>query len=145
MSIEEYFVNINNKKIEMETAYKNYIEHIQLKCSVSGIDFSKEIVSGSRKIIGLDSMIQDDEEYADEYKLKHQEYKQERERCLSDIKKLKEPLYRLIIEYSYINQETIKDLCLTLKNYHNKEYSVEYITKEKSKAKKKFEEVINHP
>lgn len=144
MEIEEYFKSLEDKKTEMETAYKNYIEHIHLKCDISGISYKEIMVKGSMIPKGLDSKIEDDEFFANEYRDKYNEFKTEREKCLIDINKLKSKLHRLIIEYSFINKESIKELCLSLKKYHRMDYVESTLLKEKSKAKKEFKNIIKY-
>ena len=144
MEIEEYFKNLEDSKMSMETAYKNYIEHIQLKCEISGISYKEIMVHGTIIPKGLDSKLEDDEEYAEEYKKRYIDYKIERENCLKDINKLESRLHRLIIEYTYINKETTKELCNSLRIYHKLEYVENTIEKEKSKARKEFKKLIEY-
>lgn len=144
MEIEEYFKNLEDSKMSMETAYKNYIEHIQLKCEISGISYKEIMVQGTIIPKGLDSKLEDDEEYAEEYKKRYIDYKIERENCLKDINKLESRLHRLIIEYTYINKETTKELCNSLRIYHKLEYVENTIEKEKSKARKEFKKLIEY-
>lgn len=144
MEIEKYFKNLEDSKISMETAYKNYIEHIQLRCDISGISYKEIMVKSTIVPKGLDSKLIDDEDFAEEYKKKYIDYKMERENCLKDINKLESRLHRLIIEYTYINKESTKELCNTLRTYHKLDYMENTIEKQKTIAKKLFEKIIEY-
>lgn len=143
MSIEEYFKNLHDKKEAMNSAYKDYIDSVHLYSELTGISYKEIMVSSSKKVTGLDNKLIDCDLKNEIYLNKREEYELEREKCLSAVKSLSKPLHRLIIQYGYMNEESNKDITISLKRYHKYEYSEGYIRNQKIEAKKEFEKLIN--
>lgn len=139
--VEEYFEDYTNKYYEMKKALKRYIEAKEDYCHLTGINYD-DMPKGKQKPLGLDDLLSNIEQLSNEYIARSKELEEAEEKCRRDINKLKNPIHRAIIEYAYLNFENNKDIAESLKEYHNKSYSLGYIKILKSRAVSKFAELI---
>lgn len=139
--VEEYFKECTNKYHEMQKALKRYVNAKDDFYHLTSINID-DMPKGNQKPRGLDDLLGNIEELNNEYLKRKEEYEVEKQKCKKDIDRLDNPIYRAIIEYSYINFETNKMIAESLKEYHNKDYSTGYIKLLKSKAIAKFKKII---
>ena len=141
--VEEYFEDYTNKYYEMKKALKRYIEAKEDYYHLTGINLD-DMPKGNQKPLGLDDLLGNIEQLNNEYIARSKELEEAEEKCRRDISKLKNPIYRAIIEYAYLNFESNKEISDSLTEYHNKNYSLGYIKILKSRAVNKFNELITN-
>lgn len=141
--IEEYFEDYTNKYYEMKKALKRYIEAKEDYYHLTGINID-DMPKGNQRPLDLGDLLVNIEQLCSEYKARDKELKEVMDKCERDIGKLKNPIHRAIIEYAYLNFESNKEIAESLKEYHNKNYSLGYIKILKSRAVNKFEELITN-
>ena len=125
----------------MKKALKRYLDATQDFYTLTGIKLD-DMPKTKGKALGLDDLLANIEQLNLEYIARNKEYQEERNKCKKDIDKLENPIYRTIIEYTYLNFENNKEIAKSLKEYHNKDYTLGYLRILKSKAISKFEKMI---
>ena len=95
------------------------------------------------RVLGLDDLMIQIEELHNDYIEKYENCEIERKKCLEDINKLENKISRVIIECTYLNFESDKEILFSLKEFFNKEYSLSHIKRLKKKAIKEFIEIID--
>lgn len=139
--IEKYFEDYTNKYYEMKKALKRYIEAKEDYYHLTGISID-DMPKGNKKPLGFDDLLGNIEKLNDEYIARNKELEEAEEKCKQDIRKLKNPIHRAIIEYAYLNFESNKDIAKSLNEYHNKNYTLGYVKVLKLKAVSNFNELI---
>lgn len=141
--VEEYFEDYTNRYYEMKKALKRYIEAKEDYYHLTGINLD-DMPKGNQKPLGLDDLLGNIEQLNNEYIARKKELEEAEEKCRRNINKLKNPIYRAIMEYAYLRFESNKDIAESLNEYHNKNYSLGYIKILKSRATSKFIELITN-
>lgn len=139
--IEKYFEDYKNKYHEMKRALKTYIDAKSDFYTLTGINYDT-MPKGNKKPIGLDDLLVNLEKLSNYYLKLQKEYEEIKERCKRDIDKLENPISRAIMEYAYLNFETNKKISCSLKEFHDRDYTVGYIKTLKAKAKEEFKDII---
>lgn len=143
MTIKEFFEYIKDNKRDMGKALRKYVEATENFYTITGIKYT-DMPKSKGKALGFDDLMANIEELFHEYLTLREQHKEIYEFYLSYINKLSNKTHRLIIEYSYINEDDDKQLAITLKEYHNLDYTNDYVRRLKSKAKKEFELLIDN-
>ena len=138
--IEKYFKEYTDKYHAMQKALKLYANAKEDFYHLTGVNIDD--MPKGKVALGFDDLLGNIEELNNEYIRRKEEYEEEKARCKKDIEELDNPIYRAIIEYAYINFESNKQIMESLKEYHNKDYSLGYIKILKSRAIKKFKKLI---
>ena len=141
MRIREFFRYITEKKEEVEKTLKRYVESAEDFYTITGVQYS-EMPKVKGKALGFDDLMANIEEFYNTYIALKKEYDDMYIDYLKYINKLKDKRYRLIIEYSFINGEDDKQVCESLREYHNYDYSNNYVRQLKIKAINEFELVL---
>jgi hypothetical protein len=143
--VKNYFMNVVIAKVDTQRAFKKYKEASEDFSNITGIDYSKSKISGT-KTIGFADLIGNIEELYNNYLKEKAKFNLEYDKCMVGINQLNNQLYKLIIEYTYIDREidqkSDKETLKVLNDYHNIDISYAYFRKVKSKAKKEFENII---
>lgn len=142
MSINDFFEPINDKKTKMEKALKKYVEATEDFYTITGVKYT-DMPKSKGKVLGFDDLMANIEELFNDYLELRNQHKILYDFYISYINKLNNKTYRLIIEYSYINNEDDKQITNSLKEYHKLDYTNSHIRKLKSKASKEFNKLIN--
>ena len=125
----------------MKKALKRYIDAKTDFYHLTGVKLD-DMPKGNGKALGLDDLLINIEQLSNDYISKNKDYEEAKAKCKKDIDKLENPIYRVIIEYAYLNFEDNKTISNSLKEYHNKDYTLGYIKILKSRAASKLEEII---
>lgn len=139
--IEEYFKNYTNQYHEMKKALKRYVDAKTDFYHLTGIKYD-DMPKAKGKVLGLDDLMINVEQLNNDYLIEYKKYEEEKEKCKKDINKLEHPIHKAIIEYAYLNFEDNKTMAYSLKEYHNKNYSLGYVKILKTRAVAKFEKII---
>ena len=139
--IEKYFKDYTDKYHEMKKALKEYIDAKQNFYTLTGINYD-DMPKAQSKNLGIDDLMVRVETLMERYIEKCNEYELAKEKCKKDIERLDNPIHKAIIEYAYLNFEDNKKLANSLKEYHNKDYSLGYIPILKLRVIEKFEKMI---
>ena len=142
MTIEEYFKEVKDKRVEMERALKRYVEATEEFYTITSVKYT-DMPKAKGKVLGFDDMMVHIEDLYEFYLEQKKLYDVEYQKCMKDINKLEEALHKLIIEYAYINLEKDKQIINSLKKYHNIEISYSHLRNSKSKAKNSFTNIIS--
>lgn len=142
MTIERFFKKIQDKKTDMQKALKRYVEAVEDFYTITGVKYT-DMPKAKGEALGFDELMINIEDLFDKYVELRNEYKDLYNGCMVHINKLENRTYRLIIEYAYINEEDDKRLLVSLKDYHDIEYSDSHLRKLKSKAVKEFRKIID--
>ena len=142
MTIEEYFKAVTDKRVEMERALKRYVEATEEFYTITSVKYT-DMPKAKGKVLGFDDLMIRIEEIYEFYLEQKRLYDIEYQKCMNDINKLDESIYKLIIEYAFINLEKDKQIIDSLKKYHNIEMSYSYLRNSKSKAKNSFINLIS--
>lgn len=145
--IEKYFKKIVDYKYNMQKAFKRYIEAQDDFYIITGIKYTT-MPKSEGKPLGFDDLMVHIEDLYNEYIKCKNKYDKEYKIIIKDINKLDNQLYRLIIEYTYIDRkidkkpdkETLKEL----QDYHKIDISYPYFRKIKSNAKSDFLNIISN-
>lgn len=139
--IDNYFMEYEKKYHNMKKALKQFIDAKSDFYSLSCVKYD-DMPKAQGKRLGFDDLMSNIEELCNKYlELKH-EYFLEKDKCQKLINKMENPIYKVIIEYSFIDFENDKKLGASLKEYHNLDYSYSHLRKLKSNAIKEFEKLI---
>lgn len=144
MDIVQYFGTYNSLVENMQIALKLWVDAKEDFYYITGIqidDMPKAKAEAKRR--GLDSLMENIETLGEKYINLKLSCEDERKRCKRDIDKLESKLYRLIIEYAFLDMDKDKKILNTLKTYHNMDISYGYFRNSKSKAIKEFETLIS--
>ena len=140
-AIENYFSEYSYTYDKAKRALKNYLDAKEDFYNLTGTKYDDMPKAQSKKL-GLDDLLIHIEELHTTWLMLDKKCKEEKAKCLIDIDKLENKIYRLLIEYAYLNFESDKKILKSLKEIHNLDYSYSYIRKIKSKAKKEFKQII---
>lgn len=139
--IDTYFMDYERKYHNMKKALKRFIDAKSDFYSLSGVKYD-DMPKAHGKSLGFDDLMVNIEELCNKYLDSKHEYLLEKDKCQMVINKLENPVYKVIIEYAYIDFENDKKLAASLKEFHNLDYSYSHLRKLKSQAIKEFEKVI---
>lgn len=139
--IEKYFSEYTRLYHDMKKALKRYVDAQSDFYTLTGIRYD-DMPKAKGKSLGFDDLMIKIEELYNVYLELYENSEKEREKCLNDINKLSNPIHRVIIEYAYLNFESNKEIALSLQEYHNKSYSLSYISEIKTTAIREFEKII---
>lgn len=142
MTIEKYFKEVNDKRVEMERALKRYVEATEEFYTITSVKYT-DMPKAKGKVLGFDDLMIRIEEIYEFYLEQKKLYEIEYQKCMNDINKIEESIYKLIIEYAFINLEKDKQIIDSLKKYHNIEISYSHLRNSKSKAKNSFCSIIS--
>ena len=142
MTIEKYFKEVNDKRVEMERALKRYVEATEEFYTITSVKYT-DMPKVKGKALGFDDLMINIEELYEFYLERKKLYDIEYQKCMNDINKLAESIHKLIIEYAYINLERDKQIIDSLRKYHNIEISYSHLRNSKSKAKNSFINIIS--
>ena len=142
MTIEEYFEEYETKYHEMKKALKRYIDAKSDFYHLTGIKYN-DMPKANGKSLGLDDLISKIDELNCTYISLVKECEEERKKCQLDIDKIKNHVYRLILEYAFLDLDKDKKIIRSLKEFHNIDYSCSHFRKLKSDAIKEFEVIIH--
>ena len=140
--IEKYFKDYTDKYHDMKKALKRYIDAKQDFYSLTGVKID-DMPKGNGKAMGFDDLLINIEHLNNDYIIKYKKYEEERTRCKQDIDKLDDPISKAIIEYAYLDFEDNKAMSISLKEYHNKDYSLGYIKRLKLRAIEQFTRIVS--
>ena len=141
MTIQEYFEEYTTKYHEMKKALKRYLDAKSDFYYLSGTKYD-DMPKGNSKSLGFDDIMSNIEDLNITYIQLKKECIEEREKCQVDIDKIKNHIYRLILEYVFLDLDKDKKVITTLKEFHNMDYSYSHFRKLKSEAVKNFQEII---
>lgn len=139
--VKKYFSKISKLKREMEKSLGKYKQATEDFYTITGVRYSNE-PKGTGKPLGFDDLLGNIEELYNDYVSDKEEYDEEYKRCMLDINKLDQEVYKLIIEYSEIDGKEDKEILKIFKKYHNIDYSLGYFRNLKNKARNEFKEII---
>lgn len=139
--IKKFFKEANDKKIEMQKALKKYVEATEDFYTLTGVQYSS-MPKAKGKVLGFDDLMANIEALYNTYLEKKKDYDKECESCMNEINKLDNQVYRLIIEYSFIDDKKDKDIIGALLEFHNMDYSYSHFRKLKGQATKEFKSII---
>ena len=125
----------------MKRALKKYVDAKSDFHNLTGVKYD-DMPKSKGKSLGLDDLMIRIEDLYDKYILELKKYDKLRDKCIKDINKLENPIHRAILEYFYLDFECIKEVAYSLREYHDKDYSLAYIRELKSNAVYLFEQNV---
>ncbi len=139
--IEKYFDEYTRLYHDMKKALKRYTDAKFDFYTLTGAKYD-DVSKARGKSLGFDDLMAQIEDLYSVYLKSYDDYEEERKRCLNDINKIDNPIYRIIIEYAYLDFESNKEIALSLQEYHNKNYSLGYVAELKAAAIKEFTKIL---
>lgn len=139
--INDYFKEYTKSYHNMKRALKKYIDAKSDFHNLTGVKYD-DMPKAKGKSLGFDDIMIRIEELYDKYILELKKYDDLRDKCINDINKLDNPIHRAILEYFYLDFECIKEVAYSLKEFHDKDYSLAYIRELKSNAVSLFEQNV---
>ena len=139
--MKDYFFEYRSIYHESKKAFKRYINAKENFYVLSGTKYD-DMPKAKSSSLGFDDLMINIEELYNEWVRLEKQYNQIKKECLEMIHKMNDPIYESIIEYAYLDFENDKEILNSLNEYHNVDYTLGYFRILKSKAVKRFKEVI---
>jgi len=145
LTIENYFLEYTNTYHEMKKALKRYINAKDDYHHLTGKSADEYLKSKNNHAChGIDDLLANIEQLQEEYLELSDKYKKLRKKYNDKLHKLENTIYRIILEYAYLDFDKDKKILKNLKEYHNETYSFSHFRKLKGLAIKEFEEMIQN-
>lgn len=144
MNIYEYFKNYDEKYYQMKDKIIEIKEAEYNFYNLTGIKFSDLPKSNSYKAFDFADQINRINKLIEDYKQKEKEYLEERDKCLEDINKLKNPKYKTIIKLAFLEKKKNKAIASILARTYKLDYSIDYVKNLKTKAINQFEQIVTN-
>lgn len=143
--IDNFFKEVVNAKIEMQKTLKRYVEATDSFYTITSIKYS-DMPKAKGKALGFADLMANIEELYAKYLELEKEFDIKYQECMKYVGKLDNQVYRLIIEYTYIDRKidkkSDKETLKVLQDFHNIDISYSYFRIVKSNAKKEFRKII---